>query len=546
MQPDSRNEYPSGDTASLWVGTFPAPDYPRLTRDRRCEVCVVGAGIAGLSTAYMLAKAGRKVIVIDDGPIAGGESGRTTAHLTAAMDDRIYELERVHGEDRTRLVVESHLAAINRIEEIVRLEQIDCDFERLDGFLFVGGEDRPDVLEREYDAAKRAGFADAQLLDRAPIASWNSGRVLRFPNQAQFHPLKYLTGLAAAIEANGGEIFCGTHVSSVEGGSPCTVETENGKTITADAVCVCTNASIADMARTHLKQAPYRTYVIAAVVPRGSVSKGLFWDTPHPYHYVRTQPLDDLVGEALKGDTLYDALIVGGEDHKTAHENDAEERWRCLEQWMRHRWPQAREVIYRWSGQVLEPNDWLAFIGRNPDDAENVYMASGDSGQGMTHGTIAGMLLTDLIVGRSNAWEEVYDPKRVSLRPHPMEEFAKENIDVAVQYLKERLTPSDVPTEKDIAPGEGRVMRKGAHKVAVFRDESGTLHYFSAACTHLKCIVAWNSAEKSWDCGCHGSRFDAMGKVLNGPAVEALPPYEEEDQAARKKPETREAPEARS
>ena len=534
MQPDSRNDYPSGNTASLWMGTVTVPDYPKLARDRRCDVCVVGAGIAGLSTAYMLAKAGKKVIVLDDGPIGGGETGRTTAHLTGAMDDRIYELEHIHGEEKTRLVVESHLTAVNRIEEIVRLEGIDCDFERVDGYLFAGGDDRRNVLEREYQAAKRAGFADVSLVERAPIASWDSGVALRFPEQAQFHPLAYLVGLAHAITANGGEIFCGTHVTGVNGGSPCTVETDAEKTVTADAVCVCTNGSITDMVHTHAKQAPYRTYVIAAVVPRGSVSKGLFWDTPDPYHYVRLQRLDEPYPGALKGDTLYDALLVGGEDHKTAHENDAEERWQCLEQWMRQRWPQAREVVYRWSGQVLEPNDHLAFIGRNPDDAENVYMASGDSGQGMTHGTIAGMLLTDLVTGRPNAWEALYDPKRVSLRAAPIEEFAKENLDVAVQYLKERLTPSDVPTEADIARGEGRVMRKGAHKVAVFRDESGTLHYRSAACTHLKCIVSWNSAEKSWDCGCHGSRFDALGKVLNGPAVDDLARWEGESSMEHK------------
>jgi glycine/D-amino acid oxidase-like deaminating enzyme/nitrite reductase/ring-hydroxylating ferredoxin subunit len=546
MQPDSKNDYPSGNTASLWMGTFPTPDYPRLTRDRRCDVCIVGAGIAGLSTAYMLAKEGKKVIVLDDGPIGGGESGRTTAHLTAAMDDRIYELERVHGEDRARLVVESHLAAINRIEEIVRLEGIDCDFQRVDGYLFLGGEDRESVLEREYEAARKAGFADVSLVDRAPIASWNSGTALRFPEQAQFHPLKYLTGLARAIEANGGEIFCGTHVSSVNGGAPCTVETDDEKTVTADAVCVCTNGSITDMVSTHAKQAPYRTYAIAAVIPRGAVSRALYWDTPDPYHYVRVQQLDEPVPGALKGDTLYDALIVGGEDHKTAHENDAEERWECLEQWTRQRWPQAREVIYRWSGQVLEPNDYVAFIGKNPDGAENVYMASGDSGQGMTHGTIAGMLLSDLVAGRENRWSDLYDPKRVTVRPQPIEEFAKENLDVAVQFIKERLTPSDVPTEADIARGEGRVMRKGTRRVAVYRDESGTLHYRSAACTHLKCIVAWNSAEKSWDCGCHGSRFDALGKVLNGPAIEDLSPWEEgEAAAARRREEDEEQPDAR-
>jgi nitrite reductase/ring-hydroxylating ferredoxin subunit len=194
---------------------------------------------------------------------------------------------------------------------------------------------------------------------------------------------------------------------------------------------------------------------------------------------------------------------------------------------MRERWPQAREVIYRWSGQVLEPNDYIAFIGRNPDGAENVYMASGDSGQGMTHGTIAGTLLSDLILGRPNEWESLYDPRRVSLRTKPMEAFAKENADVALQYIKEFVTRGDVSSEADIPRGEGRVVRHGLHKVAAYCDEDGAMHIHSALCTHLKCVVQWNSAEKSWDCPCHGSRFDPYGKVLNGPAITDLEPVEE-------------------
>jgi glycine/D-amino acid oxidase-like deaminating enzyme/nitrite reductase/ring-hydroxylating ferredoxin subunit len=510
-------------TESLWHATVDVPDFPPLPRNADCDVCVVGAGIAGLSTAYMLTKAGKKVIVLDDGPIGGGETGRSTAHLTGAMDDRIHVLEQVHGEEGARLAVESHLAAVNRIEEIARIEGIACDFERVDGYLFLAGEDRRSLLEREYEAARRCGFADAQLVERAPIAEWESGPALRFPHQGQVDPLKYLVGLARAITDGGGVIHCGTHVTAVNPGDRCTVETDGGKKVTARAVCVCTNASITDMVQTHAKQAPYRTFAIAAVVPRGSVSKGLFWDTGNPYHYVRLQRLEEPYPGVLKGDTLYDALIVGGEDHKTGHEDDADERYRCLEQWMRQRWPQAREVIYHWSGQVLEPNDYLAFIGRNPDGAQNVYMASGDSGQGITHGTIAGILLTDLVMGRENPWERLYDPKRISLRARPIEELARENLDVAVQYVKDYLSPSEVATEHDIPRGEGRVMRKGMHKVAVYRDDSGTLHHRSAVCTHLRCVVEWNSAEKSWDCPCHGSRFGPSGEVLNGPAVEPLP-----------------------
>jgi glycine/D-amino acid oxidase-like deaminating enzyme/nitrite reductase/ring-hydroxylating ferredoxin subunit len=527
MSTETHTTYPGGHTASIWHGTFDVPEFPPLERSITADVCVIGAGIAGLSTAYMLAKAGKKVVVIDDGPIGGGESGRTTAHLTAAMDDRIYVLEHVHGEEGARRIVESHTAAINRIDDIVRLEHIDCDFERVSGYLFPGGNDSADVIDREYDAARRAGLSDVKRLTRAPIADWDSGSTLEFPNQGQFHVLKYLAGLTSAIVGAGGRIYGATHASSVNGGATCTVETENGKKITAGAVCVCTNASITDMYQTHIKQAPYRTYAIAAVVPRGSVNKALYWDTPDPYHYVRLQRLDEPTPGVLKGETLYDALIVGGEDHKTGHEIDADERWRRLEHWMRIRWPQAREVIYRWSGQILEPTDYAAFIGRNPDGAENVYMASGDSGQGMTHGTVAGILLTDLIMGRQNLWAEVYDPKRISLRAGPLTEVAKENLDVVFHFAKDYLSRGEVQSEAEIPRGEGRLMRRGTHKLAVYRDESGRLHERLAACTHLRCVVHWNPTEKTWDCPCHGSRFDPYGQVLNGPAVNALEEPEE-------------------
>jgi glycine/D-amino acid oxidase-like deaminating enzyme/nitrite reductase/ring-hydroxylating ferredoxin subunit len=520
-----QNVNPGGDTTSLWQGTYEVPSYPPLERDARADVCVVGAGIAGLSTAYQLAKSGQRVILLDDGPVGGGESGRTTAHLTNAMDDRIYVLEHVHGEGGARQIVQSHGAAVDCIEQIVEREAIDCDFQRVDGYLFLGGDDSERVLDEELEAAHRAGIPGVQKLPRVPGVSFDSGPCLRFPDQAQFHALKYLSGLAQAFIRAGGRLHCDTHVASVDGGSPCTVKTDRERTVTANAVCVCTNASITDMFRTHVKQAPYRTFVIAAVIPRGAVPAALYWDTPDPYHYVRVQRLEAPAGAGAAGE--YDALIVGGEDRKTAHGDDAEERWRCLEEWMRERFPQAREVVYRWSGQVLEPNDYIAFIGRNPDGAENVYMASGDSGQGMTHGTIAGMILSDLVRGQSNPWSSLYDPSRVSLRARPIEEFAKENADVALRYAKDYVTLGDVRSEADIPRGEGRILRLGLKKVAAYRDTDGQVHMRSAACTHLKCIVQWNSAERTWDCPCHGSRFDPFGTVLNGPAISDLEELDE-------------------
>jgi glycine/D-amino acid oxidase-like deaminating enzyme/nitrite reductase/ring-hydroxylating ferredoxin subunit len=500
-----------GPTTSLWHQTFDVPPRPALTRDATTDVCVVGAGIAGLSVAYALARAGRKVVVVDLDQIGSGESGRTTAHLSNELDDRYSVLEKARGNEDARHTLESHSAAINRIEETIRAVGIDCDYDRVDGYLFCAPGDSVETLDKELAAAQRAGFADAERVERAPIHGFDTGAALRFPMQGRFHVLKYLAGVAEGIERAGGSIHGDTKVESIEGGTPAKVNTADGRTITATDVVVCTNGAISDLVVTHAKQAPYRTLVVALRVPKGSVTDALYWDTGSPYHYVRLQPLND----------TSDALIVGGEDFKTAHDDDAGVRFERLEQWARERWPAAGERITQWTGQVLEPNDYLAYIGANPDGSAHVWLATGDSGMGMTHGTIAGILLEALIAGKDHPWTKLYDPKRITLHPRELAEIAKENADVAVQ-LADYVTPGEVDDESAITPGEGRVIRRGIHKIAAYRDDEGVLHEHSAVCTHLKCIVGWNTAEKSWDCPCHGSRFDAYGKVLSGPAIEDL------------------------
>lgn len=498
-------------TRSLWQDTASIPSRPALKEHVTTDVCVVGAGIAGLSVAYQLARAGKRVVVVEKEEIGSGETGRTTAHLSNEIDDRYLALEKAVGAANAKVAAESHTAAIDAIERIVRSESIDCDFARVDGYLVCAEGDEPSLLEDELKAAHRAGLTNATLERSTPVRGWASGPALRFPAQGRFHVLRYLSGLADAIEKAGGVIHCRSRVEKIEGGSPAMVTLENECTVAADDVVVCTNGSISDMMVTHMKQAPYRTFVVAYRVPKGSVPDALYWDTGDPYHYVRVQPLDG----------ASDALIVGGEDHKTAHEDDAGERFERLEAWTRERFAIAGERMYQWSGQVLEPHDYLAFIGRNPDGAEHVWLATGDSGMGMTHGTIAGLLLGDLLLGKEHRWAKLYDPKRVTLHHTELATMARENADVAVQYA-DYVTPGQVDDVASIPRGEGRVVRRGVHKVAAYRDDKGALHECSAVCTHLKCIVDWNTAEKSWDCPCHGSRFDPLGKVLNGPATADL------------------------
>jgi glycine/D-amino acid oxidase-like deaminating enzyme/nitrite reductase/ring-hydroxylating ferredoxin subunit len=492
--------------------TADVPRHRSLNKDAQADVCVIGAGIAGLTTAYLLAREGRSVIVLDDGPIAGGQTQRTTAHLSNAIDDRYLEVERVHGADGARLAAESHTAAIDRIESIAKEEGIDCDFLRVDGYLFLAPGHSEDLLERECEAARRAGLEDVEIVPRAPIASFDTGRCLRFPRQGQFHPLKYLAGLAGAFRKAGGVIHTGTQAARVDGGSRARVETEAGPVVKANSVVVATNTPINDRVAIHTKQAPYLTYAIGARVPRGSVARALYWDTLDAYHYIRLQPMG-------RGG---DVLIVGGEDHKSGQADDQPERWDRLESWARERFPKMKPVEYRWSGMVMETTDGLAFIGRNPSDAHNVYIATGDSGMGMTHGSIAGILLTDLILGRENPCSAIYDPSRKPVWGMAWKEFLVENANVAKEYARDWIGGGDVSSVKEVSRGEGAILRRGLEKIAVYRDARGKLHERSAVCPHLGCIVHWNPAEKTWDCPCHGSRFAPQGKVISGPASSPL------------------------
>lgn len=505
----------SGEKKSSWYAESSELEVLRqhpLTESIRADVCVVGAGIAGMSTAYLLSQEGKSVVVLDDGPVGGGMTGRTSAHLSCALDNGYANIEACHGREGARLAAESHRRAIDTIEAIARRENIDCQFTRVDGYLFNPPNHSSDNLQKELDAARRAGL-DVEWVERAPMPDFDTGRCLRFPQQGQFHPLRYLAGLTRCLLRNGGRIFTQTHATVMQGGREAVVETAGGHRVGCSHLVVATNSPVNDRFFVHTKQAAYMSYVLALRLPAGSLPPSLYWDTLTAYHYVRIAP-----GGASDGSDL---LLVGGEDHKVGQAHNFEERFRALEEWARQRFPAAGTVDYLWSGEVFEPVDFQAFIGRNPGDYPNVYVATGDSGHGLTHGTIAGLLITDLISGRSNPWEKLYEPSRIS--PWATGEFLRENFNTALQY-RDWLKGGEVESSDSIPAGEGAVVRRGLQRLACYRDQEGKLHQMSAVCPHLQGMVRWNSAEKTWDCPCHGSRFDRFGRVVMGPANADLSP----------------------
>ena len=484
-----------------------APQATPLPGDQQCDVAVIGSGIAGLSTAYELSQRGRSVIVIDRGQIAGGMTARTSAHLAPLCDDLMSEMQKIKGKEQSKLFYESQAAAVDRIEEIQNKEGIDCDFRRLDGYLFQGDGMPADPIDEELDAVRAVG-APVERLVGVPLHGCDGRHALRYPRQATFHPLKYLAGLVKACTKRKVQFFADTPVEEImEENGAVTVKTARGTVRAAHAV-VATNSSIIDRVALHSKTAPYRTYVIVFAIDRGALPDALYWDTEEPYHYVRLQP----------GDNGKDFVLVGGEDHKSGEADDADERFKGLERWARGKMPMLKDVTHRWSGQVLDTIDYAGFIGKNPG-SEYVYVATGDSGQGLTHGVMGAVLNATLVTGGESKWAELYAPDRKPLKA--AKNWVMEN-STALKNLAEYVTPGEIGSTDELKPGQGAILREGLKKIAAYRDAEGAVHRHSAACTHLGCHLHWNSFEHCWDCPCHGSIFGPEGQVLNAPAISGL------------------------
>ncbi|MBI4405816.1 MAG: FAD-dependent oxidoreductase [Deltaproteobacteria bacterium] len=489
----------------LWADGRESYGFPRLERKCITEVCVVGAGIAGLTTAVQLARAGRKVVLLDKGSIAGGETGCTTAHITEVLDMRYADLISKFGMENTRQVRASSRAAMDLIAQFVKELNIQCAHQSLSGYLYTELEEDVGELEDELAAMESVGI-EAHLKSEIPLP-FPIKTAIEIADQAQFDPLAYCSALAEEVIRHEGHIFTDTAVKNVQDRQPCIVQTGMGEVI-ADAVAICTHVPVINRLWIHTKIAPYRSYVVAAPIEGLGDPPSLFWDTAQPYHFTRMQK---------KNGTMY--LIVGGEDHKTGQIEDTASCYFRLREYLWSRFG-IRQPQFQWSGQMIEPIDGLPFIGKNAF-SQQVYIATGFSGTGITFGTLGGMLIAEEILGIQNSWQELFRATRKSTVAGSVN-FISENVDYPINVVKQRLESR--PTANEVNVDEGKVVYRNGKKIALYRKPSGEEIALSPVCTHLGCYVNWNNAEKTWDCPCHGSRFSVEGQVINGPATAALAP----------------------
>jgi glycine/D-amino acid oxidase-like deaminating enzyme/nitrite reductase/ring-hydroxylating ferredoxin subunit len=486
------------------------PEFPALSGDLTVDVVIVGAGITGVTAAYLIKAAGLRVALLERDRVAMVDTGHTTAHLTYVTDLRLRDLDKIFGRDQARAVWDAGRIAIEQIETNIEAEAIDCDFRSVPGYLHEPIEGERDdrtrtALRAEAELARELGF-DATYVDSVPFVKRTG---IRFDSQALLHPRRYLAGLVSAIPGDGSHVFERTTVEDVEDG-PLRVKA-GPHTIRCDYVVVATHTpmmgktSAVSASLLQTKLALYSSYVIGGKVATGTVPAGMYWDTADPYHYLRVDQRPD-----------FDYVIFGGEDHKTGQVEDTSACFEALDASLRRLMPNV-DVTHRWSGQVIETNDGLPYIG---EASPRQFVATGFSGNGMTFGTLAGMMARDAALGRLNPWRELFDVNRKKLRGGTWD-YVKENKDYLYYMVRDRFAASE-KSLRAVPRGQGRLVELNGEQVAAYRDPQGVVTLRSPVCTHLGCVVAWNDAGKTWDCPCHGSRFKPDGDVLAGPAETPL------------------------
>ena len=511
LEVESRMEGSDGN-ASYWVATAPATSFPPYRGDDlKVDVAVLGGGITGLTTAMLLQQAGASVAVVEAGRVACGVTGYTTAKVTSLHGLTYAKLTSTFGEQGARIYGEANQAGLELIAGLVEELGIDCDFERLPAFTYTEDPQRVSAIEEEAEAARQAGLP-ASFSSEIGLPFPVQGAV-RFDNQAQFHPRRFCLGLAEAIVAGGGQVFEQTRALNIRLGFPCTVKTGHGP-LRAEHVVLATHLPFVDPAGLFAKTSPSRSYALAVTLA----------EPAPPGMYLSADAATRSIRPLVNGGSQ---AVLAGEEHKTGHGRDTRSHYQALEAWARERFP-VRSVDHRWSAQDYLPADDIPYIGRLLPGYGRLHVATGFKKWGMTHSAVAAILLRDEIGGRSNPWSELFRATRL----HPLasaKELAVHNLDVGLRFVGDRLLTLRPPPAQGLAPGEAGLRELDGEKVAAYRDEHGRLHAVSGRCTHLGCLVAWNTAERTWDCPCHGSRFTHDGKVIQGPAVDDLAPRDLEE-----------------
>lgn len=488
--------------SSPWLIEKRTSSFPKLDSKIEVDVAIIGGGITGLMTAYELTMAGKKVALLEQHQIAEAETGWTTAFVTYVTDTKLAKLHTTFGAEKAALAWKSGRAAIDELERIIKKEKIDCDFMRVPAYVYTMDEKGLTELHEEEELGKTDGLK--MKIDDKSLGFTSIGH-LRVENQAKFHPVKFLTALADRLEAKGAHIFENSKALSWEGKDTRIVKTKDGE-VHAKYVVIATHIPCGDPNQISERITAFQTYCVEANIPSGILSEALYWDTQTPYHYFRVDHFP-----------THDRIILGGEDHKTGQGNDTESHFANLKNYLGKLLPETKyELVRQWEGQVLETIDGLPFIGSLFKN-NRLLFATGFSGNGMTYGVLSGMILRDLILEKTNPYANLYR----TLRFTGVTNYFERGYNFVKEMIKGRLQKDDSKIN-DIVAGSGAVVEMDGKKVAVFKTPAGKIIKLSPVCTHLKCIVQWNDAGKTWDCPCHGSRFQKDGAVMNGPANKPL------------------------
>jgi len=505
------NTVPAHD--SLWLAEArerPAA-HPPPTADLTVDVAVVGGGISGITTALLCKREGARVAVLERGRIAGGATGFTTAKASALQQTKLAQIRKRHDADTAAAYAAASTAALDWIEREVRERRIDCGWERLPDVTYALDESQVDAVEQQAEAAHAAGLPVRATTARAELPlPFDVPAAVVLDGMAQFQPVDYVRALADQIPGDDCHLFEQTAVVAVEEGSPCAVTTDDGVTIHAGDVVVCTNYPLLDRGLFFARTEATRSYLVAARLrDEAQLPRAMAISAGEPTRSIR--PYRDRDGRPW--------LLVGGEGHMTGADDARPRRYEALERFAREHWD-VTEVPYRWSTQDGMPSDSLPYAGAYTPRSRHLWVNAGHQKWGMTNATAGARVVADLIAGRESPWAKLLDPNRVTISAAPR--VAKAQLWVGAHLIGDRLTPAEASSAEEVPAGEARVVRAGLGKVGVYRDEAGAAHAVSLRCTHLGCLVHWNGAERSWDCPCHGSRFDVDGAVLAGPATKPL------------------------